>query len=47
MCQEECRVNSTDREFRETHVSGVGFAPQLGDEADVYRLKTGMTLLRQ
>ena len=29
--------DSTDREFRETHVSGVDFVPQLGDEVGVCR----------
>ena len=46
-CQENWRANSTDWGFRETHVSGVDFVPQLGDEVGVVLLKTELTLLEQ
>ena len=32
---------NTDREFRETHIRGVDFVPQLGDEVGVCRSRQG------
>ena len=36
-CQEKWRANSTDREFREAHISRVDFVSQFGDDVGVCR----------